>query len=62
MPVKKFGLKVNSKEAKYTFMSREQNAGQNFKKNKSFERILEFKYLETAPVKQDLMLKVLLAD
>jgi hypothetical protein len=32
------------------------------KKKKSFERILEFKYLEMAPVKQDLMLKVLLVD
>jgi len=47
---KEIGLEVNADETKYMVISRDQNAGQshNIKiGNSSFERVEEFKYLET---------------
>jgi hypothetical protein len=47
---KKIGLEVNAEKTKYMVMSRNQNAGHNHNikiDNKPFERVEEFKYLET---------------
>jgi ribosomal protein S1 len=47
---KEIGLEVNAEKTKYMVMSRDQNAGQNHNikiHNKSFERVEQFKYLET---------------
>jgi hypothetical protein len=47
---KEIGLEVNAEKIKYMVMSRNQNAGQNHNiklDNKSFERMEQFKYLET---------------
>jgi hypothetical protein len=49
----KVGLEVNADKAdktKYMAMSRDQNAGRNYSiktDNSSFERVEEFRYLET---------------
>ena len=47
---KEIGLEVNDNKTKYMVMSRDQNAGQSHSlktDNSSFERVEEFKYLET---------------
>ena len=46
---KEIGLEVNADKTKYMIMSQDQNAGQlhNMMNGKSFERVEEFKYLET---------------
>jgi hypothetical protein len=47
---REIGLEVNAEKTKYMVMSRDQNAGHNHNikiDNKSFERVKEFKYLET---------------
>jgi hypothetical protein len=47
---KEIGLEVNAEKTKYMVMSRNQNSGQNYNikiDNKSFERVEQFKYLET---------------
>jgi len=47
---KENGLELNADKTKYMVMSRDQNAGQNHNVktyNKFFERVREFKYLET---------------
>jgi hypothetical protein len=47
---KEIGLEVNAEKTKYMVMSRNQNVGQNHNiktGSKSFERVEEFKYLET---------------
>ena len=46
----KIGLEVSADKTKYMVMSRDQNAGQNHSAridNSTFERVEEFKYLET---------------
>ena len=58
---KEIGLGVNDDKTKYMVMFRDQNAGQNGYKitigNKFFERVEEFKYLETAIKSQNSKLK-----
>jgi len=47
---REIGLEVNADKIKYMIMSRDQNAGQSHSmkiNNSSFERVEEFKYLET---------------
>jgi protein associated with RNAse G/E len=47
---KEIGLEINVEKTKYMVMSRDQNAGQNNNinlDNKFFERVEQFKYLET---------------
>ena len=47
---KEIGLEVNADKTKYMVMSRDQNAGRTHSMkidNSSFERVDEFKYLET---------------
>jgi hypothetical protein len=47
---KKFGLEVNTDKTKYMVMSRDQTAGRNHSikiDNNFFERVDDFKYLET---------------
>jgi hypothetical protein len=49
---KKIGPEVNDEKTKYMVMSPDQNAGQNHNikirvDNKSFERVVQFKYLAT---------------
>ena len=47
---KEIGLEVNVEKPKYMVMSRDQNAGKNHNikiDNKLFERVEQFKYLET---------------
>ena len=53
---KEIGLEVNTDKTKYMVMSRDQNAGRshNMKNdNSSFERVEEFKYLETTLTNQN---------
>jgi hypothetical protein len=53
---KEIGLEVNAEKTKYMVMSRDQNAGQNHNikiYNKSFERVEQFKYLETTLTNQN---------
>jgi hypothetical protein len=53
---KDIGLEVNDDKTKYMVMSRDQIAGRNHSikiDNSSFERVEEFKYLETALTNQD---------
>ena len=53
---KQTGLEVNADKTKYMVMSRDQNAGQShsMKTDKSsFERVEEFKYLETTLTNQN---------
>jgi hypothetical protein len=55
---KKNGLDIIAKKTKYVFMSRDEHAGKNHKikiSNKSFERVEQFKYLETALTNQYLI-------
>jgi hypothetical protein len=50
------GLEVNAEKTMYVFMSCEQNAGQYHNiniSNKSFESVVNFKYLETTPTNQN---------
>ena len=50
------GLEVNADNTKYIFMSRDQNAGRSHSiktDNSSFERVEEFKYLETTVTNQN---------
>ena len=47
---KEIGIEVNDDRSKYMVMSRDQNAGYSYSMktdNSSFERVEEFKYLET---------------
>jgi len=49
-------LEVNADKTKYLFTTRDQNAGQNRSMktvNSSFERVEEFKYLETTLTNQN---------
>jgi hypothetical protein len=53
---KETGLEVNAEKTKYMVMSREQNAGQNYKiniGNKSFKRVEYFKYFGTTLTNQN---------
>jgi sorting nexin-29 len=53
---KENGLEVNGDKSKYIVMSRDQNAGQSHNMkidNSCFERLEEFKYLKTTPMKQN---------
>jgi hypothetical protein len=53
---KKIGLEVNADTTKYVVMSRDQNAGRTRSMktdNSSFERVDEFKYLETTLTNQN---------
>jgi hypothetical protein len=48
--IKEIGLEVNAEKTKHMAISRDQNAGQNHNikiDNKSFERVVQFKYLRT---------------
>jgi hypothetical protein len=62
---KETGLELNADETKYMVMSRDQNVvrSHNMKNGKSsFERVEEFKYLETTLTNQILFRKKLRAD
>ena len=53
---KEIGLEVNADKTKYMVMSRDQNAGRSHSirtDNSSFERVEEFKYLETTLTNQN---------
>jgi hypothetical protein len=53
---KKIGLEVNADKTKYIIMSRDQNRGQIYTieiDNSSFERVEEFRYLETILIHQN---------
>jgi hypothetical protein len=55
---KKLGLEVYADKAKYRFMSRHQNAGQNHDikmANRSFENMAQFKYLGTRVTNENLI-------
>jgi hypothetical protein len=52
------GLEVNIEKTKYMLVSHNQNAGQNWDiktGNRSFENVLQFKYLEMTVTKQNLI-------
>jgi hypothetical protein len=62
---KEIGLEVNANKTKYTFMSRDQNAGRsNIMKidNSSIERVEEFKYLGTTLTNKNSIHEELIAD
>ena len=62
---KETGLEVNADTTKYMVMSRDQNAGRSHNmriNNRSFERVEEFKYLETTLTIKILFRKKLRAD
>jgi len=50
-------LKVNSVKAKYMIMTRSQNAGQNKKCNKFFEKVEDLRYLGTSLTNQNSFMK-----
>jgi hypothetical protein len=55
---KEVGLEVNVEKTKYMLLSRQQNVGQNRDikiANKSFENVLQFKYLGTTVTNQNLI-------
>ena len=55
---KEIGLEVNAKKMKYMIMSQDQNAEQNHNMrtdSQSFERVEQFKYLETTLINQNSM-------
>jgi hypothetical protein len=55
---KEVGLEVNAEKAKYTLLSRHQNAGQNHNikiGDKPFENVAQFKYLGTTVTNQNLI-------
>jgi hypothetical protein len=57
---KETGLEVNVNKTKYVVKSRDQNAGRSHSvktDNSSFEKVDEFKYLETTLVNQNLFSK-----
>jgi hypothetical protein len=52
------GLEVNAEKTKYMLMSPHQNAGQNHNiktRDRSFEKVAQFKYLGTTVINQSLM-------
>jgi len=62
---KEIGLEVNADKTKYMVMSRDQNSGQSHNMkidNSFFERVEEFKYVETTLTNQNSFRKKLRAD
>jgi hypothetical protein len=59
---KEIGLEINVEKTKYMLISRHQNVGQNRDiklANRSFENVLQFKYLGTTVTNQNLILEEL---
>jgi hypothetical protein len=55
---KEVGLEVNAEKTKYMLLSRHQNAGQNYNikiSDRSFENVVQFKYLGTTVTNQNLI-------
>jgi hypothetical protein len=55
---KEFGLEINVEKTKYMLLSRHKNVGQDRDikiANSSFENVLQFIYLETAVINQNLI-------
>jgi site-specific DNA-adenine methylase len=53
---KEVGLEVNTEKTKYMLLSRHQNAGQNHDikiANRFFEKVIQFRYLETTVTNQN---------
>jgi hypothetical protein len=62
---KEVGLDVNTEKTKYMLLSRHQNAGQNCdikRGDRSFENVVQFKYLETTVTNKILFKRKLRGD
>jgi hypothetical protein len=62
---KEVGLEVNTEKTKYTWLSRHQNAEQNYEikiANRCFENVAQFKYLGKTITNQNLIQEKLRGD